>query len=359
MTYSAALMRQPEDRAGLLAVWGDVMRDRAVAHIADARYAWFFEKNPAGPPTIVVTHHVETDQVVACGAAFPRRTQVTGDGPLIPAGILADFAVMKAHRVAGPALALQRRLMNESLARFPFIYGYPNEHAQPIFDRLGYKIVGATSAFSRLLRTGDKLAPILKNHTLGSVAGFFVDRALALGDVRAFVRRPFALRAELLDRADERFDDLWARGRAHYGVTGERTAAYLNWRYAELNTGHHPHRFFCVSHRRTKRLIGYVIYTVKDNSVIVDDLFCDDPRAELDALLLTMAAEMRGAKHRSIYLALLGEPWLEPLLKRLLFLKRPGARNMIARAAPTAPPELTRRVVDEWRWFMVAGELDV
>ena len=54
-----------------------------------------------------------------------------------------------------------------------------------------------------------------------------------------------ALDPEIVDRADARFDRLWERARHHYGLAGERTSAYLNWRYAEFTTARH--RFFCLT----------------------------------------------------------------------------------------------------------------
>lgn len=109
MTYAARLLSEPDDRAALLALWMETMSSRPTSSLADWRYAWQFQHSPAGPPTLCLTHHVETRSVVACASAHPRRLQV-GDATLT-AGVLGDFAVSRPHRTAGAALAVQRRLM--------------------------------------------------------------------------------------------------------------------------------------------------------------------------------------------------------------------------------------------------------
>ena len=354
MTYAVASLRQHEDRSGLIALWVEVMASRSTSAVADWRFAWFFEQNPAGAPTSCVTHHVESQSVVACGSAHPRPTQVRNQTHF--AGILSDFAVSKAHRTAAAALAVQRRLMADSLLRFDFIYGCPNKEAEPIFKRLGFHTVAATASYSRVLRTGDKLTAVVRSRWLANIAAAFADKALAASDARVLLRRPFFFRAELTDRADERFDDLWRRARHHYGITGERSADYLNWRYADFRTTRH--RFFVVSERKSRRLCGYVVFSVKDNVVSIDDLFCDDPTTTLGVVLLMFAAEMRDGNNRSIWLNLVADVRYERTLRRLLFIKRPDTKSLIVRVREEISPEVTSELENDQRWYLVGGEID-
>jgi hypothetical protein len=354
MTYAAAPLDETADRAGLQALWREVMPGRSQDGVADWRFAWYFGGNPAGAPTTSVTHHVPSKTLVACGSAYARRTQVAGE--LHSAGILCDFAVSKPHRVAGAALAVQRQLMAQSLDRFLFIYGCPNKLADPIFERLGYKKVATTVSYSRPLRTGQWLAPRLKHPLLARLAGQIVDAALAATDVRGWLGHPLAWRSERLARADERFDALWQRARRHYGITGERSAAYLNWRYADFKT--EQYQILGLSERRGGALIGYVIYRMVGDTVLVGDLFCDEPSVVMEPLLLCFVSAMRDGRRRSVYLSLIGNDAIEGALRRALFIKRPASQSVVVLARPDAPASLLAQLEDGRSWFLVGGELD-
>lgn len=357
MTYAAALLREtePDDRAGLIALWMEVMATRSTTSIADWRYEWFFGENPEGAPTLCVTHHVESRSIVACGAAHPRLTQINGELKL--AGNLSDFAVSKRHRTAGAALAVQRRLTNDALERFEFIYGCPNKEAEPIFKRLRFHIIGTTMSYVRPLRTADKLASMVpaQHRWLSDAASSVADRALAASDARVLWKR-FAYRTSIIDRPDDRFDDLWKRARGHYGITGERSASYLTWRYTNFKTT--KYRFFCLEHRLTKRLMGYVAFSVKDDVIIIEDMFCDHPKSRLDLMLLMFASEMRDGKNRSIWISLLAGAWYEKLLRRLLFVRRAEAKCLVVKEREGTAPALVSALKDPEQWFIVGGELD-
>src|SRR5262245_21933947 len=122
MTYAVAPLDEAADRAGLQALWREVMPGRTQS---DWRFTWYFGCNLAGAPATSVTHHLPSRTLVACGSAYGRRTQAAGG--LHDAAILCDFAVSRLHRSAGAALAVQRQLMAQSLERFLFIYGCPNK----------------------------------------------------------------------------------------------------------------------------------------------------------------------------------------------------------------------------------------
>src|SRR5256885_926388 len=194
MTYAAASLHQTDDRAGLQALWREVMAGRTGEGVADWRFSWFFGRNPAGAPATCVTHHVESKALVACASAYARRVQAAG--ALHMAGNLCDFGVAKQHRAAGAALAVQRQLMTESLQRFAFIYGCPNKAAEPIFKRLGYTPVANTVSYARPLRTRHWIAKTLTQPAAAWLVSTVADNLLAARDVRARLGRPFAWRTE-------------------------------------------------------------------------------------------------------------------------------------------------------------------
>jgi len=412
-TYSAERI-QPEDHQPTLArLWRDNLADgQASDELAARRMRWFLEENPAGPPRTWLGMHGPEREVIGCASFYPRITCVSGQK--LQAGILGDFAVDKAHRIAGAAMAIQRALAQGAReAGADFVYGFPNRASFPIFQRAGYVKIGDAQVWVKPLTSAYKLhelsdaTPEARRETAHLVVGRVADRARAVlpGErwralwegslplwiedrmvdaidapghplVRAGVRAADAALAardaafllaqrrrvdgELARRADGRFDELWARAQPRY-IVGERTAAYLNWRYADFKTA--DYRFFCVTDRSDGRLIGYAIYTLQGNKVVIADLFCDDLDASFDLVMLKLSERMRREGHDALGLIYVGSSSFAPRLRGLGFFQRAlpkeiGSRWLIARMDAGFPEALRAEVLNPERWWMTEGELD-
>jgi len=353
-------MRTEEHRDALLRIWAESMPDPAIARVTQARFRWLYERNPAGPASTWLGLHGPDGEVIGCGSFAPRRMWV-GD-QLLEAGILADFAVDRRHRTAGAAVAIQRAVaMGAAPAGLAFLFGYPNDAALPIFRRVRYKAVGEAGTWVKLLRSEFKLRDYLPYPRLARAAARAIDAGLLANDLRAYARSPRFFRTHLADRADERFDRLWDRARPRY-VTGERTSAYLNWRYADFTSA--GYRFFCL-HRPAPaarpdrgQLTGYVVYEVQNNCVFVADLFCDYDR-DTGLLLHAFAARMRREGHDAISVSYVGNAFLAEELEAQHFLRRPDTRHLLVLVAKAAPEELARTLTTPDRWLMTDGELDL
>jgi hypothetical protein len=355
-------MQPEEHREALLKLWRENMPDEEIARVAPERFRWLYDQNPAGPAQTWVGVLAPGDEVIGCGSLVPRRMLV--EGVEINAGILADFTVAKKHRTAGAAIAIQRAVAKGGApAGFAFQYCYPNEAALPIFRRVRYQPIGETRSWVKPLRTEYKLRDYIKVKPLVKPIGKVVDAALRANDWRTFLTRPRLFRARITDSADHRFDKLWANTQPRY-ITGERSSAYLNWRYAGFTSANY--QFFCL-HRRSFRigrrvedeeLLGYVIYYVKENKVFVADIFCDF-ETNLGLLLFGFSDRMRDESYYSISVGYFGHPFLGEALEAQHFIKRPNTRVLLAFLDKSAPEKLKQTVLDSQNWFMVDGELDI
>src|SRR5215470_4761993 len=110
MAYAAVRMREPEHKEGLLRLWREALHDPAIARVADARWPWYYDENPAGRPATWLGV-VDGGEIVGCGSIYPRVVYVGGEP--VTAGVLSDFAVAKAHRIAGCAIAVQRAVVTQ------------------------------------------------------------------------------------------------------------------------------------------------------------------------------------------------------------------------------------------------------
>lgn len=355
MTYAVTPLRLDEHRDGLARLWAENMSDARIASAIPARMRWLYEEGPEGPATTVVALHAESGDVVGCGSFFHRPTWV--DGRRVPAGVLCDFAVARAHRIAGAALAIQRALVEAGRAAgLELLYGYPNDRSIAVFKRIGYRVVGETATWVKPLRSGYKLRDVLRWEWARPLAAAPLDLGLRVLDRARAARNRLPLRGEPVSRLDGRADALWERARARYGVVGEKSSRYLDWRYGRFPTA--EHRVFGVCPRGEDRLAGYAVYVEEEGKAFLRDLFADGLEASAEALLLALAEHLRRQRVDSVSLSYVGSPAFGERLRRLGFLLRPARRALVLH--PEGIPESLRaRVLDPTSWFMLDGELDI
>lgn len=354
MRYEAHPLRGDEDRRAVVQLWREGLSDERIAEVIDDRLRWLYELNPAGPATTWIVADGQSGDVAGCASVYPRRVWLSGRE--VTAGVLCDFAVAKAHRVAGPAVTLQRAMARASLEHgYEFLYGYPNDKALPIFKRIGFTMVGDSTVWVKPLRTAYKL----REHVPSAVAwaaGLLGDRLLDANDLRQLVGRSRRFRDELREHADGDFDELWARSRARLPLAGERSAAYLSWRYEGHLT--EQYRYFCLYDRNGGGLRGYVAFREREQKIFVVDAFWDAPEL-VEVLVLRFAREMRSRGADSICVIYAGDAALLERLEQLLFFKREGTRKLVGYVDKKQPAALRDAVADERNWSMFDGELDI
>ena len=354
MTYQA-YPAQDSHREQLERLWTESMSDRRIAAVRDKRWRWLYERNPAGPTVTYVVEHVESNRIIGAASVFPRDMLVRGK--VLKAGVLADFVTHKAHRVAGPAVMVQRAIAEAHRERgFDFLFGYPNKGAAPIFPRLRFKTVCESSLWVKPLRTARKLSAYL-NPVAAHLVAPFANSLLALNDLRLSSTRGICHSTSFDHLPDQAFDDLWDRCKSEFALCGVRTSAFLNWRYMQHTTEHY--RVFTVQNCDASRVAGYVIFTVRDSRVYVADLLADGGYRGMESLLLAFCRAMRRRGHESVCVNFAGDERFVASLRALQFVKRVGARKLIAFVSKDMPDAFKNTVYDPTVWFMHDGELDI
>lgn len=353
MSYRAARL-VPSQQEAVLGLWRDNLADLQADDSLDQRYRWLHAENPAGRVETVVAVHEPDGAVVGCASAFPRM--ITVDGCELKAGVPVDFAVARTHRTAGAALSIQRALLAEA-SGFSFFCGFPNKSALPVLQRVGFKPFATAGAWVKPLTANYKIAGYVAGRLPIAVASAAPNLWLRGAD-RWRVRGRARVTGEFLDRADGRFDALWEAARHNHSVTGVRTSAYLNWRYAGFRA--RKYAFFCVSGRDATDLIGYVAFTRRDNKVYVGDLFATDMGDAAASVLLEFSRQLRRQRVDSIFLGYAGNVDFEALLQAQGFIRRPRieGRSMVAHTGSTTP-EQSRRLLDKSQWHLFDGEMDI
>lgn len=354
MSY-VALQMQPSHRDALLRLWRENLTDLAGGSDLAARAAWAHRDKPDGLARTIVVVDQATGELVGCGSAYPRA--VTLDGVKLLAGVLADFAVSRSHRSGGAALLIQRALATgKDEPPFSFLYGLPNHAARPIFKRIGYREIGETETWVKPLRSAYKLREYLHRGSFARFAALPVDSYLAAADARRTRRFPPA-DTLVADRADRRFDDLWIRARRMHALTGERTCAYLNWRYSAHTTSRHE--FYCVREPARDELLGYVVFSRRNNRIDITDLFAADVDETAERLLLRFTCDMRRHGCDSVSIGYFGNARLARCFERAGFVRRAEAPRHVMLMTRAVTQEQAKAIANVNNWRLFSGEMDV
>ncbi len=347
-------MEVARHRDDLLHIWGHSLRRLTGANTLDARHRWMYGDNPAGVTQTWMGVHKESTDVIGCGSMVPRTLHPGAlHKPSLQAGILSDLAVVQQHRTAGPALKILRAVVKGSFAGgADALYGSPNPKSSPIFKRLRFKCIGEARTFMKPLRAETHVHKRMPVEPVAKAAAWAIDGAHRAADWATNLNRVRRFDTEIATHADDSFHRLWNRARPRW-ITGEKSASYLNWRYAQFATS--PNRFLRVV-APDGTLIGYVVYYVTDdNAVMVADLFCDYCR-DTRLVLLAFSDRMRAEGFATICVDYLGNDFFRDALVDCHFLERGTGRPFfVLPAKGTNMPALN----DPQRWFMLEGDLDI
>ena len=362
----------PSDYVHVITLWREGMSAVRVREFLEQRRAWFYERNPSGHPVTWLAVDTTTSEVVGCASIFPRRLRF--DGKLLTAGIMSDFVVSPRHRIAGPALIMQRALVEQSHEHgFALIYGYPNDKALPIFERIGVRIVGNATSWHKPLRLRGDLAKVVGSRLpsrvpslvraplinissrIGAMLG---DPFLPLFDWARGRRVPRCSRWSIQTKTSSVHDSIADLLAPNTRISRVLERPYLDWRYGEFTTNS-PKLFTLLTEGQTCP-IGIVAFRENGDRVFVLDAAWRDEPGAAHSLFVAFFRSMR-AIGASIVLVdcYVGHESVQNLLHELGFLKRPLSRSLIAHASPQVPAALRTAMFQESSWALFSGELDI
>lgn len=345
MSYVVRPADLAADRGDILSVWAGSLPTADAEH-----YRWVYQENPFGP---VSTWVVESDgrSVVGTATVLPRL--LNGLGRTWRAGVTIDFAVARGHRTLGPALMLQKAILGACRERqFDLVYGFPIEASSRVQARAGFTPLGKATEVRKPLRTATALTG--RYGPLAGLAAPLVDRALRLAENRVRVEQQ-GCRCTEPPQFDGRFDDLWQRVKDTLPLTGERTAAYLNWRF-----GRCPHaKYHTVALESTAGdcVRGYAVWTLSGEEFIIADLVADTGANGSLLLMRELLRRARELRVETVRTRCFGALALTEVQRRLGFRASESARDAVICVPPDAP--ISTALADRRNWFLLHGDTDV
>jgi hypothetical protein len=323
MTQTGYIVREADldrDREAIVAVWARNLR----AHTASEhweKFAWYYLHNPVGRGRCWVLEQPAGGEVVGTAGLGMRRLRANGRS--LRAGLASDFAVDVKHRLLRPALMLQRAVLGGLQDGLEVIYGLPNRQSLPVFRHVGYSTNVVATRYVKVLRVGRFLKRMFprvaaaRNIVAGVVDPFL--RAVSLETSQSMHAAKCGLKR--FDDVDERFDELWRRTAGDAEAAGERTAAYLRWRYLQ-----YPFRRYVVLGLTSGcggGLMGYVVCLPgADEQVHLIDFWPTSLRRSVDQLLARVIIWARARGAASVACEVSGAWRLEKALCRFGFVRR-------------------------------------
>jgi hypothetical protein len=319
------------------------------------KFRWFYRGNPLGEAQaflLEVSGETESAVVGCCGLG--ERTLYV-DGRPLRAGLLADFAVDKEHRTVRPALIVQRALSEYARQHYDLTYGFPNESAIGVLNRVGLPLLGRMGRYVRVLKYKPLLERYVRPIPLAAMGGLVADsftRVAESGRAAPLSRR---LRLDWVGDADSRFDSMWDDARRHYRCIGDRSQQFLRWRFfrREGSTA-----ALAISTQPSGReILAYAAIVEKDPGVaLVADFLARSP-AELAALFRLLWPALRSRGFKSAVTFFLGSADVARALTSAGFTFRHPSKFVVSAVGDTMLVE-RGAVEDVNNWYLTEADRD-
>jgi hypothetical protein len=147
---------------------------------------------------------------------------------------------------------------------------------------------------------------------------------------------------------DGRFDQLRAEAVKQFDFIGDRSSAYLSWRFGRFPE--HPYNTFAIFNRQ-RALAGYVVYARHGKRVTIADLLTTS--ASLwEVLLAEFLRQMRSAGAETVSFKYFGLEQIESVLTALGFKPRGKDTTVFVHSAAITTPD------GLLRWFLTEADRD-
>jgi hypothetical protein len=358
MAYSVAPTHTDSDRARMLALW-----ERNLSFASPGRYDWLYASGVADGWLI----QPGDEEAVGSVGLMSRTFWIRGESRAV--GQAIDLNVNREHRTVGPAITLMRKARDTARAKgMDWIYGVSNPGATRLVEqRLGYRQLGPLERWVCPLRVGPSLGARMTRAWLGKLASPMLDPLLFMRTLgRPRLRDP-ERRVESTDGFDPRFDDLGRRAAAILPILGERTSAYLSWRFRD--GPEFEHHTLCLvknggGHAEGAErapaggpIAAYIVYHRRGGLVYVGDFLFTD----LDDFTLLMnefIRRMHRERAEAVTTVFFGHPGLRRRLRRLGFWRIQTERSVVLNTLGVETSPETAMLQEPDSWFFTQADID-
>ena len=268
------------------------------------KYNWFYKNNPYRKGKLWLLKLEGAEKTIGVGGVGYRRFNVNGKSLIGAMGV--DFAVEKEYRTLGPALKLQKTIMESSKKNADFIYGFPAEQAEAVLKYFKFHKLGEFTRLVKVLKSGDYLERVINPRSLARTLSIPADLFLRLRSIKSLRASGNTFHSDRLEDSYPIYDRLWETVASEGLLMGERTSKFLDWRYLKCPTI--KYRIFGVKDDNNA-LKGLIVYYLKGKRVHVVDLICPGYEKEnsMSSLIMNFEKYCFSIDANSVCISMVGE----------------------------------------------------
>lgn len=286
------------DRDEILSIWQDHFGPLSMQ---PAKFDHFYRHGPYGPALIQLLRHSDSGELAGVIGAGPRP--MLWQDKAIRAAVVAHFAVHPDHRALGPALQLQRALIEAARGQVDLLYGLPRPNAVAVSRRAGFKVFGQLTRHAKVLRHADYLERKLPG-ALARPAGVLADIAVQLpGRITDMLST--RLRWRWVSEVDAGMNALWQDASHSQALTSVRDQTMLGWRFDQAPADHA--RYLLVHDKQGRLQAWFACGTGSEAGealTVMDYWSADAMTSTARPLIRALADAARAGRHSAIYLLL-------------------------------------------------------
>lgn len=316
----------------------------------ESKFDWFYKSNPYGEAQCWLVKEEKNDKIVGMTASFPRN--ISMNGQIIKAYITGDYGVDKEHRILGPALKLQREVVkfcDDGDADLK--YGYPNSNSEPVQKRVGFEVVGNVIRIVKVLKSVSYIKRFIKLAPLAAFISIPVDFCIKVfsGEVKTGGAKKYY--SVITEKFEKHYDDLWQENKSETRLIGEKSRAFLNWRYSDCP--YYDYRVFELFLTADKRFLGFIVFRLEDDQVVISDLFYQS--GTLAVLLNKFIRYTRENKYHTISIIYFGDEKIVDQFKKYGFSIREENRKIVMYSTLK---DKKSYLLDKNNWCLFEGDND-
>jgi len=348
MAYSIVDADMDRDQDLIVGLW-----QRNFEGSPEGRYEWIYLNNPYGKPITFLLKDESSGAIVGSYSLFPRKLAINGKS--VQAYICGDLVVDTQHRSLGPAMTLIKAALKRSEEDGSVLFGFPNNLSGPVLIMSGFKDIGPRVQLTKVLGVEYLIKRYVNLAWLAKIISLPLDLFLLLRygtPIKALGKYRFAVATEF----DERFDQFNLKAINNFGLKGEISSEYLNWRFGQSPYGRNY--VYMMMSKASDELLGYLVFTIKNNKISITDMsVLEKSYEEVNILLSSFHRFQKKKKVESISTEFAGDQkFLDKLLSNGFSVRSEELKTILYL------PKIKNFLFDELlndNWYLSAADNDI
>jgi len=281
------------------------------------RFEWM-QDNPAGDAIWYLAIDEKSNELAGTISIMPRNMTINNRN--IKVGIVGDFMTGYKYRVFGPAIELQKTVINSmSELGLEFIYSIPNDASIKLAERVGFRNIAKLLYLVKPIKLDHYLCKYINRH-LSKLISPIVEQLLKIISKESYVISKGVYKEH--KSINGSFDIFWERYKdINSGLIGNHDSDYLQWRFKQNPL--QKYRILSYEEKASEDISGYIIFCINTNKMEIHDVVSFNEKIT-DKLIKKIIEMARKENCQAIYIRISEENPLMNQLKNYRFIDAKG-----------------------------------